>query len=137
MANTVDGNDDIIDPYEHLQWTPFVGKEFSSQNEAKKFYNKYAFNKGFSIRAATHTTSKSGVITSRLWFCSKAGFSKGVKEAVKLMQTTGNQQSPKRRLLSPEPVAKHVLEWHWRMECGELVFFMITITILWSHLLQR
>lgn len=98
MANTVDGNDGIIDPHEHLQWTPFVGKEFSSQNEAKKFYNKYAFNKGFSIRAATHTTSKSGVITSRLWFCSKAGFSKGVKEAVKLIQTTGNQQSPQKEV---------------------------------------
>nr|CAD1842511.1 unnamed protein product [Ananas comosus var. bracteatus] len=37
---------------------PYVGQIFSSVDEAKRFYNVYAFKTGFSIRKATHYKAK-------------------------------------------------------------------------------
>nr|CAD1830094.1 unnamed protein product [Ananas comosus var. bracteatus] len=37
---------------------PYLGQEFSSLEEAKNFYNKYAFKTGFSIRKSSHYRAK-------------------------------------------------------------------------------
>ncbi|XP_027122965.2 protein FAR1-RELATED SEQUENCE 5-like [Coffea arabica] len=48
--------------------TPELGMEFNSEEDAYKFYNKYAFKMGFSVRK-----DKDGVTTSRRYSCCKEG----------------------------------------------------------------
>nr|CAD1823614.1 unnamed protein product [Ananas comosus var. bracteatus] len=57
---------------------PYVGQVFSSIDEAKRFYNIYAFKIGFSIRKATHYKAKrlDGLVTSITYTCSKEGHAK-------------------------------------------------------------
>ncbi|KAJ1703204.1 hypothetical protein LUZ63_002983 [Rhynchospora breviuscula] len=57
--------DDEIDPYEHLELAPFGGKEFNTVDDAKEFYNSYAYRMGFSIReGGNYTSAKTGEVTS-------------------------------------------------------------------------
>ncbi|KAI4345537.1 hypothetical protein L6164_012650 [Bauhinia variegata] len=54
---------------------PFIGKEFSSANEAYQFYHAYAVYAGFRIRIGQLFRSKNdGLITSRRFVCAKEGF---------------------------------------------------------------
>ncbi|OAY82265.1 Protein FAR1-RELATED SEQUENCE 5, partial [Ananas comosus] len=53
----------------------YPGQEFSSLEEARNFYNKYAFKTRFSIRKSTHYKAKKqdNMITSVTYTCSKEG----------------------------------------------------------------
>ncbi|XP_078165599.1 protein FAR1-RELATED SEQUENCE 7-like [Carex rostrata] len=53
---------------------PFFGMEFSSDLEARQFYNSYACRLGFSIRVHTTRTTKVGLSSIRM-VCSRQGFS--------------------------------------------------------------
>ncbi|KAJ1698795.1 hypothetical protein LUZ63_007307 [Rhynchospora breviuscula] len=65
-----------------LALCPFVGKEFMTEDDAKDFYNGYAYRMGFSIRRATFYKSvKSDEVTSVRFVCSMEGLSKKCKEA--------------------------------------------------------
>nr|CAD1820605.1 unnamed protein product [Ananas comosus var. bracteatus] len=57
---------------------PYLGQEFPNIDEAKNFYNIYAFKTGFSIRKQTHYKAKKldGMITTMMYTCSKEGKSK-------------------------------------------------------------
>ncbi|KAF2939552.1 hypothetical protein DAI22_03g203866 [Oryza sativa Japonica Group] len=56
---------------EHL---PNIGMQFSSEQEAYDFYNKYAFKMGFSIRRGNrHLVKNSSTIQQRTFFCSRQG----------------------------------------------------------------
>jgi len=48
--------------------------EFDSEDRAFEFYNKYAGNKGFSVRKSFRTITTSDVVTRRMFVCSKEGF---------------------------------------------------------------
>ncbi|XP_071933754.1 protein FAR1-RELATED SEQUENCE 5-like [Coffea arabica] len=51
--------------------TPELGMEFNSEEDAYKFYNKYAFKIGFSVRKDYLNKDKDGVTTSRRYSCCK------------------------------------------------------------------
>nr|XP_027122182.1 protein FAR1-RELATED SEQUENCE 5-like [Coffea arabica] len=51
--------------------TPELGMEFNSEEDAYKFYNKYAFKMGFSVRKDYLNKDKDGVTTSRRYSCCK------------------------------------------------------------------
>ncbi|KAI4317710.1 hypothetical protein L6164_025559 [Bauhinia variegata] len=54
---------------------PYLGKEFSSVNEAYEFYHAYAVYAGFRIRIGQLFRSKNdGMIISRRFVCAKEGF---------------------------------------------------------------
>ncbi|XP_027169253.1 protein FAR1-RELATED SEQUENCE 5-like [Coffea eugenioides] len=53
--------------------TPELGMEFNSEEDAYKFYNKYAFKMGFSVRKDYLNKDKDGVTTSRRYSCCKEG----------------------------------------------------------------
>ncbi|XP_027183917.1 protein FAR1-RELATED SEQUENCE 5-like [Coffea eugenioides] len=53
--------------------TPELGMEFNSEENAYKFYNKYAFKMGFSVRKDYLNKDKDGVTTSRRYSCCKEG----------------------------------------------------------------
>ncbi|KAJ4757011.1 Protein FAR1-RELATED SEQUENCE 5 [Rhynchospora pubera] len=73
---------DDTDPHADLALCPFVGKEFMTEDDAKDFYNRYAYIMGFSIRKATFYKSvKSDEVTSLRFVCSMEGLSKKCKEA--------------------------------------------------------
>ncbi|KAJ4760838.1 Protein FAR1-RELATED SEQUENCE 5 [Rhynchospora pubera] len=77
---------------EHLDLAPFVGKEFITIDDAREFYNSYAYRRGFSIReAGGYTSAKSGEVTSVRWLCSNEGFSKNYKEAQKALENSTSQ----------------------------------------------
>ncbi|KAJ3705397.1 hypothetical protein LUZ61_009102 [Rhynchospora tenuis] len=65
---------DDIDPHEHLECVPFVGKEFMSKDDAKAFYNNFAYRRGFSIRKGGHYIScKKEEATMVRFVCSSEG----------------------------------------------------------------
>ncbi|XP_071901091.1 uncharacterized protein [Coffea arabica] len=53
--------------------TPELGMEFNSEEDAYKFYNKYTFKMGFSVRKDYLNKDKNGVTTSRRYNCCKEG----------------------------------------------------------------
>nr|XP_027122203.1 protein FAR1-RELATED SEQUENCE 5-like [Coffea arabica] len=53
--------------------TPELGMEFNSEEDAYKFYNKYAFKMSFSVRKDYLNKDKDGVTTSRRYSCCKEG----------------------------------------------------------------
>ncbi|XP_071918767.1 protein FAR1-RELATED SEQUENCE 5-like [Coffea arabica] len=53
--------------------TPELGMEFNSEKDAYKFYNKYAFKMGFSVRKDYLNKDKDGVTTSMRYSCCKKG----------------------------------------------------------------
>nr|XP_027124308.1 protein FAR1-RELATED SEQUENCE 7-like [Coffea arabica] len=53
--------------------TPELGMEFNSEDDAYKFYNKYAFKMDFSVRKDYLNKDKDGVTTSRRYSCCKEG----------------------------------------------------------------
>nr|XP_027068560.1 protein FAR1-RELATED SEQUENCE 5-like [Coffea arabica] len=53
--------------------TPELGMEFNSEEDAYKFYNKYAFKMGFSVRKNYLNKNKDGVTMSRRYSCCKEG----------------------------------------------------------------
>ncbi|XP_071926177.1 protein FAR1-RELATED SEQUENCE 5-like [Coffea arabica] len=53
--------------------TPELGMEFNSKENVYKFYNKYAFKLGFSVRQNYLNKDKDGVTTSRRYSCCKEG----------------------------------------------------------------
>ena len=56
-----------------------LGMEFDSEQSAYEFYNSYGGRVGFSIRKEYAHKSKTGVITSRTFVCSKEGLRKSDK----------------------------------------------------------
>ncbi|KAJ1688498.1 hypothetical protein LUZ63_019888 [Rhynchospora breviuscula] len=65
QTNSEDASMDDTDPHADLALCPFVGKEFMTEDDAKDFYNGYAYRMGFSIRRATFYKSvKSDEVTS-------------------------------------------------------------------------
>ncbi|XP_059436139.1 protein FAR1-RELATED SEQUENCE 5-like [Corylus avellana] len=58
-----------------IDYTPKLGIEFGSEQEAYDFYNEYGRNYGFSIRKDWSNKRKvDGVVTSRKFACCKEGF---------------------------------------------------------------
>jgi zinc finger SWIM domain-containing protein 3 len=56
-------------------YSPKLGMEFGSEQEAYEFYNEYGRNHGFSIRKDWGNKRKAdGVVTSRKFTCCKEGF---------------------------------------------------------------
>ncbi|XP_071916257.1 protein FAR1-RELATED SEQUENCE 5-like [Coffea arabica] len=53
--------------------TPELGMEFNSEEDAYKFYNKYAFKIGFSVRKDYLNKDKNDVTTSRRYSCCREG----------------------------------------------------------------
>ncbi|KAJ3708485.1 hypothetical protein LUZ61_012190 [Rhynchospora tenuis] len=63
------------DPHEHLEFAPFVGKEFNTEDDAKEYYNNFAYRRGFSIRKGNHYISaKLKNVTMVQYVCSMEGF---------------------------------------------------------------
>nr|XP_027101576.1 protein FAR1-RELATED SEQUENCE 5-like [Coffea arabica] len=60
--------------------TPELGMEFNSEEDAYKFYNKYAFKMGFSVRKDYLNKDKDGVTTSRRYSCCKEGVKRKYEE---------------------------------------------------------
>ncbi|OAY75528.1 Protein FAR1-RELATED SEQUENCE 5, partial [Ananas comosus] len=62
---------------ESLDNEPHVGMEFDSFEEARDFYNIYAFKAGFSIRKTSHYKAKKhdNMVTAHQYCCSKQGHS--------------------------------------------------------------
>ena len=54
---------------------PYVGMEFSSEDDAKKFYTEYARRVGFSVRVMQRRRSIAGLTLARRLGCNKQGFS--------------------------------------------------------------
>ncbi|XP_077244747.1 uncharacterized protein LOC143884824 [Tasmannia lanceolata] len=55
--------------------TPFLGKEFGLEEDARNFYNVYGGKCGFSTRISSRRISKKdGKVLSRCFVCSKEGF---------------------------------------------------------------
>nr|CAD1836504.1 unnamed protein product [Ananas comosus var. bracteatus] len=54
---------------------PHIGLEFKCEEEARRFYNIYAYKTGFSIRKASHYKAKrkNNMVTSYYYVCSKEG----------------------------------------------------------------
>ncbi|KAJ3688529.1 hypothetical protein LUZ61_017693 [Rhynchospora tenuis] len=104
MVTIIEANEDApstvdeeIDPHEHLELAPYVGKEFITIDDARVFYNSYAYRRGFSIReAGGYTSAKSGEVTLVRWFCSNQGFSKNYKEAQKALENSTSQRTPEK-----------------------------------------
>ncbi|XP_027121897.1 protein FAR1-RELATED SEQUENCE 5-like [Coffea arabica] len=60
--------------------TPELGMEFNSEEDAYKFYNKYAFKMDFSIRKDYLNKDKDGVTTPRRYSCCKEGVKRKYEE---------------------------------------------------------
>lgn len=62
---------------------PYVGKEFSSHEDAYHYYNAYALKMGFGIRRESMDKSRKastpGIVVSRTFVCNKAGRKKSDK----------------------------------------------------------
>ncbi|KAJ3688024.1 hypothetical protein LUZ61_017188 [Rhynchospora tenuis] len=68
---------DEPDPHEHLELAPFVGKEFSTDDDARRFYNNFAYRRGFSTRKGNHYVSaRLEKETMIKYVCSMEGFLK-------------------------------------------------------------
>ncbi|OAY67242.1 Protein FAR1-RELATED SEQUENCE 12 [Ananas comosus] len=78
---------------------PRVGLEFNSIEDAKKFYNDYAFKLGFSIRKTYHYKAKKhdDAITSVTYCCSKAGLSKSQTHEKSHCQNSEGSNTPKKQ----------------------------------------
>ncbi|KAL5812278.1 hypothetical protein ACOSQ3_027228 [Xanthoceras sorbifolium] len=89
----------------HVQRNDVLGKEFVNVQEAEKYYHKYSYLKGFSVRKDDLHHDKNGLITIRRWVCSKEGFreNKYVEQTNRLCQPRGNT----REGLVKEFVIKH------------------------------
>ncbi|XP_074267008.1 protein FAR1-RELATED SEQUENCE 5-like [Silene latifolia] len=57
-----------------------IGRSVSSEEEAYDCYNRYAIDRGFSIRKHVFRRNKDGKITTRTFVCSKEGVSNGESE---------------------------------------------------------
>ncbi|KAI0519010.1 hypothetical protein KFK09_006449 [Dendrobium nobile] len=56
------------------EWIPKVDMEFETEQEAYDFYNRYAFEMGFSIRRSSrHLLRKGGEVKDRTFCCSREG----------------------------------------------------------------
>ncbi|PKA48860.1 Protein FAR1-like sequence 5 [Apostasia shenzhenica] len=56
------------------EWIPKVDMEFETEQEAYEFYNRYAFEMGFSIRRSSrHLLRKGGEVKDRTFCCSREG----------------------------------------------------------------
>ncbi|XP_020587576.1 protein FAR1-RELATED SEQUENCE 5-like [Phalaenopsis equestris] len=56
------------------EWIPKVDMEFETEQEAYDFYNRYAFEMGFSIRKSSrHLLRKGGEVKDRTFCCSREG----------------------------------------------------------------
>nr|CAD1822923.1 unnamed protein product [Ananas comosus var. bracteatus] len=78
---------------------PRVGLEFNSIENAKKFYNDFAFKMGFSIRKTYHYKAKKhdDAITSVTNCCSKAGLSKSQTHEKSHCQNSEGSNTPKKQ----------------------------------------
>ncbi|KAJ4811762.1 Protein FAR1-RELATED SEQUENCE 5 [Rhynchospora pubera] len=88
--------EDETDPHEALEFLPFVGKVFSTPDDAFDFYNDYALLKGFSIRRRSHYKSKAGDVSSILFTCSNDGICKREKEASKARLEGAHERTPEK-----------------------------------------
>ncbi|OAY74431.1 Protein FAR1-RELATED SEQUENCE 5, partial [Ananas comosus] len=77
---------------------PYVGQIFSSVDEAKRFYNVYAFKTGFSIRKATHYKAKKfdGLVTSTTYTCSKEGHANPSNQKKEVEEASETNRTPKK-----------------------------------------
>nr|CAD1833021.1 unnamed protein product [Ananas comosus var. bracteatus] len=75
-----------------------VGLEFTCIENAKKFYNDYAFKIGFSIRKQIHYKARKqdNAITSITYYCSKAGHSKPTSQEKSEHQNSQYSHTPKK-----------------------------------------
>ncbi|XP_020108789.1 protein FAR1-RELATED SEQUENCE 5-like [Ananas comosus] len=75
-----------------------VGLEFTCIEDAKKFYNDYAFKMGFSIRKQTHYKARKqdDAITSITYCCSKAGNSKPTSQEKSEQQNSQGTHTPQK-----------------------------------------
>ncbi|KAJ1698109.1 hypothetical protein LUZ63_006621 [Rhynchospora breviuscula] len=75
--NNGDEHLDDSDPDEYLEFAHFVGKQFSTDEDAKTFYNNFAYQRRFSIRKANHyVSSKLKMETMIKYVCSMQGLPK-------------------------------------------------------------
>nr|CAD1835739.1 unnamed protein product [Ananas comosus var. bracteatus] len=76
----------------------YVGQIFSSVDEAKRFYNVYAFKTGFSIRKATHYKAKKfdGLVTSTTYTCSKEGHANPPNQKKEVEEASETNRTPKK-----------------------------------------
>ncbi|XP_020095571.1 protein FAR1-RELATED SEQUENCE 5-like isoform X2 [Ananas comosus] len=89
---------------ESLDNEPHVGMEFDSFEEARDFYNIYAFKAGFSIRKTSHYKAKKhdNMVTAHQYCCSKQGHStrpshENEKTTGSDVQGTPQKDNPNRR----------------------------------------
>ncbi|OAY66611.1 Protein FAR1-RELATED SEQUENCE 5 [Ananas comosus] len=89
------------DAMEVVSEDPYIGKEFNSAEEARTFYNSYAFRLGFSIRKASQYKARKqdGMMTSMLLTCSKEGQSKVRDYDKRSSTTTPGQVTPTKEFL--------------------------------------
>ncbi|OAY81646.1 Protein FAR1-RELATED SEQUENCE 5 [Ananas comosus] len=75
-----------------------IGLEFTCIEDAKRFYNDYAFKMGFSIRKQTHYKARKldDAITSITYCCSKAGHSKPTDQEKFEHQNSQSCHTPKK-----------------------------------------
>ncbi|TXG57187.1 hypothetical protein EZV62_018500 [Acer yangbiense] len=67
---------ELDDPvtFTSLQPSDVIGKEFASVEDAEAFYKNYSLFVGFSIRKDEMRRDRHGMITIRIWVCSKQGY---------------------------------------------------------------
>ncbi|OAY68100.1 Protein FAR1-RELATED SEQUENCE 5 [Ananas comosus] len=89
------------DAMEVVSEDPYIGKEFNSAEEARTFYNSYAFRLRFSIRKASQYKARKqdGMMTSMLLTCSKEGQSKVRDYDKRSSTTTPGQVTPTKEFL--------------------------------------
>ncbi|KAJ0043852.1 hypothetical protein Pint_19120 [Pistacia integerrima] len=102
----VDDHSERVEDYGSLEYSrclaggilePTLGMEFSSEEDARNYYNAYAKQMGFSIRVNSYYRSKKdNLIISREFCCSKEGFRR-----VKRLRTSGSEDGMKKRRARP------------------------------------
>ncbi|KAJ0098653.1 hypothetical protein Patl1_21809 [Pistacia atlantica] len=102
----VDDHSEGVEDYGSLEYSrylaggilePTLGMEFSSEEDARNYYNAYAKQMGFSIRVNSYYRSKKdNLIISREFCCSKEGFRR-----VKRLRTSGSEDGMKKRRARP------------------------------------
>ncbi|XP_031286624.1 protein FAR1-RELATED SEQUENCE 5-like [Pistacia vera] len=102
----VDDHSEGVEDYGSLEYSrylaggilePTLGMEFSSEEDARNYYNAYAKQMGFSIRVNSYYRSKKdNLIISREFCCSKEGFRR-----VKRLRTSVSEDGMKKRRARP------------------------------------
>ncbi|OMO50386.1 hypothetical protein COLO4_38100 [Corchorus olitorius] len=73
--NVIGNKITVYENEEEVSVKPHVGMVFDSEEEAYDYYNRYAYQKGFSVRkGATRKSEKDGNVIGRRLFCAKEGF---------------------------------------------------------------